>query len=108
MVVALVDKFEGRHGIKDEDWIKALGNEGGWAVLSGDTNIARKKPSRSLFLAAGLVGFFPVPSVMMLPLTRKAARILVVWDRMARIAGDVRSGVFELTQKGEKFAQIGR
>jgi hypothetical protein len=43
-IVSLWTKF-GRHNLKDEDWIPALGEEGSWAVLSADLNIARKRPS---------------------------------------------------------------
>ena len=43
---------------------------------------------------------------MELPLAKKAARILTVWDRMERIANDVRPGLFELQQRGERFSQL--
>jgi len=99
------DKF-GRTHIADEEWIPALGEEGGWVVLSGDLNIARKRPSRELFLRAQLVGFFPRAAVMELPLARKASRILYVWDSMERISNDVRPGLFELQQRGERFSSI--
>ena len=36
-VVALRDKF--KHDTKDHAWMSALGREGGWAVVSGDTSI---------------------------------------------------------------------
>ena len=55
-IVALREKF-GRSDLTDEEWIVRLGREGGWAVLSKDMNIAKKKPSRDLFIGAGLVGF---------------------------------------------------
>ena len=54
-IVALRVKF-GRSDVADEVWIPVLGKEGGWAVLSADMNIARKKPSRELFIKAGLGG----------------------------------------------------
>ena len=98
-------KFGKTHRL-DEEWIPALGDEGGWVVLSGDLNIARKRPLRDLFLRAGLVGFFPRSAVMELPLHKKASRILAVWDRMERISNDVRPGLFELQRSGEKFKQL--
>lgn len=96
------DKFGATH-INDEEWIRTLGLEGGWVVLSGDLAIARKRPSRELFLRSNLVGFFPKPAVMELPLHRKASRILAVWRRMEEIASAVRPGVFELQIRGEQF-----
>ena len=104
-VICHRDRF-GKTHTADEEWITALGEEGGWVVLSGDINIARKRPSRELFLRSQLVGFFPRTAVMELPLAKKAARILTVWDRMERIANDVRPGLFELQQRGERFSQL--
>jgi hypothetical protein len=104
-VICHRDKF-GKTHVKDEEWIRALGSEGDWVVLSGDLNIARKRPSRELFLRSGLVGFFPKAAVMELPLNRKAARILTVWPRMEEISQAVRPGVFELPVKGDKFASL--
>jgi len=101
-VVCHRDKYGQTH-VKDEEWIPALGAEGGWVVLSGDLNIARKRPQRELFLRSNLVGFFPKAAVMELPLAKKASRVLAVWDRMERISIDVRPGVFELQIKGDQF-----
>lgn len=53
-VTALRREF-GRGDLKDEEWIPKLGAEGGWAVLSADMNIARKRPSRQPFIGAGLL-----------------------------------------------------
>jgi hypothetical protein len=104
-VICHSDKF-GKSHIADEEWIPALGAEGGWIIVSGDLNIARKRPSRELFLRSNLVGFFPRAAVMELPLARKAARILYVWDRIERIAQDIRPGLFELQLRGEKFSTL--
>ncbi len=105
MAVALYDKFD-RRGVTDEEWIETLGREGGWTVLSGDARIARKKPSRELFLRAGLVGFFPLPAVLEQPLHRLAARILIVWPNMVDLVSVTERGVFELGIKGSRFRQI--
>ena len=99
------DKF-GQRCRLDEEWIPELGREGDWVVLSGDVNIARKRPQRELFFRSNLVGFFPRAAVMELPLPKKAARVLSVWDRMVGIARDVRPGVFELQQRGDQFKAL--
>lgn len=106
-IVALRSKF-GRSDLKDEEWIGALGKEGGWAVLSADMAIAKKKPSRDLFLGAGLVGFFFSPAMQKWPLNRQAARVLVIWQDMVTLKGAVASGVYEMPASGGKFRQIGR
>src|SRR3546814_13486053 len=75
-VVHIRDKF-GTGSLPDAEWIERLGKEGGWSVLSGDRRIAKQKPSRELFLRAGLIGFFPLPAVMQLKLHGMTARILL-------------------------------
>lgn len=104
-VVALRDKFD-RPGVTDAEWIDALGREGGWAVLSGDMRIAKKRPSREMFLRAGLVGFFPLPAVLALPLTRQAARVLTVWPALVDLRRVTERGVYELGISG-RVRQIG-
>ncbi|MBW7945035.1 MAG: hypothetical protein H3C60_01000 [Sphingomonadaceae bacterium] len=106
-IVALRDKF-GRSDLKDEEWIPVLGREGGWAVLSADMNIARKTPSRNLFVGMGLVGFFFSPSMQKWPLNRQTARILVLWPQMASHMNTTANGVFEIPASGTKFRSIGR
>lgn len=106
-IVALGKKF-GRHNLKDEEWIPALGKEGGWAVLSADMNIAKKRPSRELFVRAGLVGFFFSPALQKWPLARQAARILILWPQMSSHLSTTANGVFEVPASGNKFRSIGR
>lgn len=106
-VIALSKKF-GRHNLKDEEWIPALGREGGWAVLSTDLNIARKRPSRELFIRAGLVGFFFSPAMQKWPLNRQAARVLLLWPQMISHLTTTANGVFEMPASGTKFRSIGR
>lgn len=106
-VRALREKF-GRSDLKDEEWIVALGREGGWAVLSRDIRIAKKKPSRDAFLSANLVGFFLSPSMQKWPLSRQCARVLTIWPRMATLRDTVANGVYEVGASGDKFRTIGR
>lgn len=70
LVISLREKF-GRADVKDEEWIPALGAEKGWAVISADGRIAKKRPSRELFLRNGLVGFFFKPALQKSPFTRR-------------------------------------
>lgn len=106
-IIALRDKF-GRSDLKDEEWIPRLGKEGGWAVLSADMNIARKKPSRDLFVGAGLVGFFFSPAMQKWPLHRQAARVLTIWPQLISHMSTTANGVFEVPASGMKFRSIGR
>lgn len=104
-VVHIKDKF-GTGSLPDEVWIEALGKEGGWCVLSADRNIAKKRPSRELFLRSNLIGFFPLSAVTDLPFHRLAARILYVWPAMVAASGAIERGCFEIGVKGDKFRQI--
>lgn len=106
-VVALRDKF-GRSDLTDEEWIVRLGKEGGWAVLSKDLNIAKRKQSRDLFVGAGLVGFFFSPSLQRWELSRQCARVLTIWPQMVSHTKTAANGVFEIRASGSKFPTIGR
>jgi hypothetical protein len=104
-IVALRAKF-GRSGVPDDEWITELGKEGGWTVLSGDLRIAKKRPSRELFLRSNLVGFFPLPSVLEQPFPKMTARILTVWPTLVDLVNVSARGVYEISIKGSKFRQI--
>lgn len=104
-IVHVKDKF-GTGALADEDWILELGREGGWSVLSGDRRIASKRPSRDLFLRSDLVGFFPMPAVLDLPLHEQAARILRLWPMIEAIAASTSRGCFALGITGTKLKQI--
>lgn len=106
-VVALKDKF-GRSNVTDEEWIKALGQEGGWGVLSADMRIAKKRVSRELFLSANLVGFFFPSSLQKQPLHRQASRVLQIWPAMRDQSRLNQNGCFEIPASGSKFRIIGR
>ena len=106
-IVALREKF-GRSDLTDEAWITALGREGGWAVLSADMNIAKKRPSRDAFLSAGLVGFFFGSTMQKWPLHRQAARILTIWPQMVAQMRTNANGCFEVPAKASQFRTIGR
>lgn len=106
-VRALRDKF-GRNDLTDAEWIGALGREGNWCVLSADLRIAKQRPSRELFDAAGLVGFFFPPSLQKQTLAKQTARVLTLWQDIRDQARLNANGCFEMPAKGARFRQIGR
>ena len=106
-VVALRDKF-GRDDLTDAEWIGALASEGNWAVLSADRRIAKQRPSRDLFIAAGLVGFFFPPALQKQPLAKQVARVLTLWQDLRDQVRLNANGCFEMPTKGARFRQIGR
>lgn len=106
-ICSLRQKFE-RSNVKDEEWIVALGNEGGWSVISADRRIARNPISRNAFLAAGLLGFFFSASLKRAPLRRQAAKLLTIWDLLEAQANLNTNGCFEIPTSGKKFRVLGR
>lgn len=106
-VVSLRDKF-GSSSLTDETWITALGEESRWAVISADMRIAKRKPSRDLFIRNGLVGFFLSPSLQKSPLHKQAARLLNLWPAMRDQHRLNSNGCFEVPISGQRFTQIGR
>lgn len=104
-VVHIRDKY-GTGSLKDEDWIVRLGKEGGWCVLSGDRQIAKKRPSRDLFLRSKLIGFFPQASVMRLTFERQSSRILYVWPKIVSTSETVTSGCFGIGMKGDRLEPL--
>jgi hypothetical protein len=106
-VVSLRDKF-GRGNLKDEEWIPALGSEGRWAVISADQRIAKRKPSRELFIRNGLVGFFFNPALQKSALHKQAARLLTLWPQIRAQHQLAANGCFAVPISGTKFHSIGR
>lgn len=106
-VISLREKF-GRPDLKDEEWIPRLGVEGRWAVISADMRIAKKKPSRELFLRHGLVGFFLSPSLQKSALHIQASRLLLLWPEIRDQHRLNLNGCFEVPRSGRRFRSIGR
>jgi predicted nuclease of predicted toxin-antitoxin system len=57
MVVSHQSHFERRQGIKDEEWLREIG-ERGWVVLTKDKNFKRRPLERGAILAGGIRAFF--------------------------------------------------
>lgn len=99
-IIHIKDKF-GTGSLPDVEWITALGNEGGWSILSADIRIAKKRPSRELLLRSNLIGFFLAPSMDKHPIHEKAARLLMRWMDLRAIANSTQRGVFEVPVRGK-------
>lgn len=59
-VEALIDKF-GDPAMPDTVWLRQLGDEGGWVVISGDRRIMRNPQEHEAWLRARLITFFLEP-----------------------------------------------
>ena len=105
-VVALRDKFP--HDAKDVEWIEALGNEGGWVVLSGDVRITKRPAERRAWHRSRLKGFFLAPGWSKMPNLEKTARLLLWWPKLVTQEGLVGPGaVFQIPiNAGSRLNQI--
>ena len=105
-VTALRRKFA--ENAEDVVWIEALGREGGWVVISGDSNITRRAAERNAWRQARLVGFFLAPGWRKLDPLQQTARLLMWWDRIVAQAGLVEGGaIFQLSiNPGSRLRQL--
>lgn len=104
-IIHIRDKYN-TGSLPDEQWIKALGKEKDWCVLTSDINIAKKKPSRQVFLDNNLIGFFLASSLRKLSYSKKVSRILYLWETIETQSLLVNRGCFELPIKSTKLKQI--
>lgn len=89
-VHALRDKFAA--GTTDEQWIRALGAEGGWAVVSEDRSILRNPLELAAWREAKLTTFFLARGWSPLGHWVKAAKLVQVWPTIESSASSVRPG----------------
>jgi hypothetical protein len=105
IVVALGERFP--IDVTDLKWITALGDEGGWAVISGDRRISRNKAEREAWRSSRLTGFFLSRGLQKTPVLKLAARLLLLWDIMRAQLALVEAGaIFELPIRSNRLRQI--
>lgn len=86
-VVHLRSKFA--PNTPDVEWLRVLGEEGGWIIVCGDLNIIRTRAERVVWRSVGLVGFFLKKGWMNLTPWDQAWRLVKWWPTLvaqARIA----------------------
>lgn len=97
-VIALRKKFP--PNTDDAVWIEALGEDGGWVVISGDTSITRRAAERQAWRQAKVIGFFVMPGRRKLNPLIQTARLLMWWDSLVAQARLVEGGaIFQLPVK---------
>ena len=99
-VIHVRDRFG--PNVKDVEWIARLSDEGRWIVVSGDTNIVRRKAEQAAFRNSRLIGFFLAPALNASKVSRQMHRLLALWDDFEIIASRVEGGaMYELPIKGK-------
>lgn len=89
-VVHLQDRFP--RDARDPDWIRALGSESDWVVVSGDTRIVRSVELRKEWRAARLTAFFLAPGWMKVSYWPQIAMLVRWWPRILEQARLVERG----------------
>jgi len=97
-VIALRDKF--RHGTPDVDWLKALGEEGGWAVISADFFRSKGNTEREMIRRQGL-SVFVLNKAWHKSHTfwPRTAQLLLWWPEIVRQANSVQGSAVEVPWK---------
>ncbi len=108
-VVHLSKKFE--PGTDDETWIRSLGKEGDWVVVSGDGRIRKRPAEQAVFKAAKLTTFFLAPGWIHAGFWKQAYLLVMWWPRIMEQARLVEPGaIFEVpfrhTGNTGKFIQV--
>lgn len=100
-IVALGAKFP--KDVADLDWIKALDQEGGWAVLTKDLRIRTRPHERAALDRSRIVYFFLAGSWRKYKVEETAAGLIRLVPLMAAQTELVERGRFELPIKGARL-----
>ena len=100
----LQDKFS--PDTKDDDWIRALGREGDWIVLSGDYRIGKSAHERRAWHESGLTAFFLSKGWTNIPPLQQHSKLALILDQIIERAGKAEPGSgFSVAMNG-KIQQV--
>src|SRR2546430_1440768 len=86
----LQDKFPA--GTKDEEWIRALGREGNWVVISGDSRIGKNEHERRAWRESGLTIFFLAKGWTNLPPLQQHSKLALILSDIIEEATRAKAG----------------
>ena len=93
--------------VKDIEWIKTLGEEGKWIILSSDRRITKNRAENQAFKSSRLIGFFFAAGLQKAKLTKQMERLMAVWETIETqvdlISG---GGMFEIQMKGSTLRPL--
>lgn len=85
----------------DIDWIRELGAEGGWYVITHDRAILKNPLERQAWQQSGLIGVMLVRKLARERYWVKAGRLVMVWeDILARLKAAKPGTIFTLHERG--------
>lgn len=101
----LRDKFP--QNADDIDWIKTLGAEGQWVIISGDPDITRVPHEKAAWLQSGLTAFFFHKQFQNLVFWDQIAKLIQRWPLISEQAKRVEAGAgFLVSPRTLKFEQV--
>jgi hypothetical protein len=85
------------HNTADIEWIKRLGSEQDWIVITGDQRIRKNHAERAAWVRAGLKGFVLARAYQKTPVNQVASVLLWRWPDMEKFISLAAPGsMFEL------------
>jgi PIN like domain len=88
----------------DLEWMRVLGKEGGWVIVSGDTRITRNPIEQAAWHESGLTAFFFVEAFPNMSGWKQAATLVTWWPTLTKQARATPKGygftVPKLTKSG--------
>ena len=103
-LIALRDKFA--EDTKDSAWIRELGEEGDWVVVTDD-RLWKVRDQRQELTKARLVVFATPKAWAQLKLNEQAARLIQLWPKLVESASRAQRGSwFQIPSRGFKFKSL--
>jgi PIN like domain len=91
----------------DEVWMKDLGTQPGWVIISGDSAISRNPHEVKAWKEAGHPIFFLKPAWMHLSGWEQASKLFHRFPEILNLAAKAKPGdAFQVPVKGEKIGTI--
>lgn len=92
---------------KDIDWIRTLGTEGDWIIISGDTRITRNPAERAAWLESRLTAFFFSEPWANDSFWTQAAALVHWWPKIVLQARRTPTAHgFQMPKSGQQLKQI--
>jgi predicted nuclease of predicted toxin-antitoxin system len=91
---------------KDEQWIRQLGAEGDWIVISGDYRIGKSAHERAAWHQSGLTVFFLNKGWTNLPLLQQHSKLALVLDDIVQHAVTAEQGTGFMISVNGKIDQV--
>jgi hypothetical protein len=90
----------------DEEWIRGLGQEQDWVVISGDHRVGKSAHERAAWHESGLTVFFLSNSWTSIPLLQQHSKLTAALPQIIEKAASARSGTGFLVALNGKIARV--